>query len=151
MEEAAEAVEIFKSLAEVNELSVTSYRIDNVTCSGHYAIDMPLEDIARGLHRVIDAQKDDADACPQYRPLFFGAIHIKFPKRGEQEEEFEKKFGFGGTVSLFHTGKYSIVGVTNSERANYVFNKVLVLLDEIHRFEGKTLFAPGNQTYHVSP
>lgn len=117
--------------------------IDNITARGVLGIDVRLTEIIDTHTELRHCQQSDCEVAgcsdPKicFRPMHFPGLHIRFAKKNRQGEM--EKLGGGGLVTLFQTGKYSIVGVKNEMRLNYVYWKTRDLLSQIHCRLGRTM------------
>lgn len=125
-EEIREAVDLFKNLVNVPPDLEVKYRVDNLTLSGHFAIDLSLSEIARGLLNILEGESEPKIS---FKPAFFTAVHVRHSKGCD----------LGGTFAIFHTGRYSLVGVKTVDRANTVFSKTSLLLAKVHEQNGRVL------------
>lgn len=106
--------------------------VDNITASGKLALDVRLTEI---VHAVSELGYREPEVC--FRPRHYNAIHVRFAKEnwlGEPEV-----YGGGGLLTLYHTGSYTIVGVKNEDRLNFVYQKTVEMLRQIHGMLGRTL------------
>lgn len=90
-----------------------SYRIDNITASGHFGRTVRLNRLGEYF------QKSDNGVVFSFRPSYFCGANIKF--------------GFG-TIIIFHTGSFTIVGSKNREQVKQVFAKTKQILAEADQY-----------------
>ena len=126
----------------------TSLRIDNVTCTGNLGRAVDLS----SLHaHMIETKKNNEEKTrndydderiritSQFNPYYFPGLTLRFYKhrpssRGRQDEEYKclalRKFG---SVVLFHSGRFNVLGVITRSDIVTVTRRLCVLMRESQR------------------
>lgn len=123
-EDIKKAVRHFLTIADLQSSFVDTEpvcTIDNLTFSGKYGLDMRLPEIME----ILEDLRLDKYIISDFKPAHFRAAHIHFPA--------------GGLITLYHTGSYTLVGVSTEERARQIYYEFKETLADIHRGKGKIL------------
>jgi TATA-box binding protein (TBP) (component of TFIID and TFIIIB) len=110
---------LYDFILKVKRLKVRKYQIDNITASGKFEFKLDLEKIRQHyLKRGFTVG---------YNPDQFAGASIRFMK---------------GTINLFHTGTFTIVGAKKKKHFQGIYNSVrknLLMLNNGERGGGKAL------------
>ena len=105
-----------KAITALHELiqipkNCTGFNVDNITASGNFGCRVRIVD----LKYFFDSNQNLGKFC--FRPSSFCGANIKYPSFG--------------TIIIFDTGSYTIVGSKTSDQVNQVYHETRKILDSI--------------------
>ena len=112
-ESCSEAIEMLSHVLGIRES--IPYRVDNITVSGRMGRKIPVN----VLKHAFAAR--DPSSLVSFRAHQFAGVSIKYPDRTN----------IPGTITLFHTGSYTLVGVKSLQEAKNLLERISLVINEL--------------------
>jgi TATA-box binding protein (TBP) (component of TFIID and TFIIIB) len=110
LSDVGEAVNIICKLVKLPERNNYAVTVDNVTASGAFGCPIPLHKLSQHLTANVEKLA--------YRPNYFSGASVKY-------------HGGGGTIILFTTGAFTIVGAKSEQQVWHLYQQTQTLLSQV--------------------
>lgn len=106
----SKAIEEFCQIFRINRWEIPGgVKIDNTTSSGNFSHQLNLFELKNVIHENSIDLNTSFKAPPKFNPSYFPGLFLKYNC---------------GTIILFHSGKYTIVGAKCQRHSEFIFNEV---------------------------
>ena len=114
LEEIRKCLKVFRIILNIRKRDIRNITVDNITASGNFDQQLNLYKIRQKIHANHNLQKS---VLANYNRDIFPGLFLKYKKIG--------------TIILFSSGKYSIVGIKCRANMYKIFQETNVLINQL--------------------